>query len=118
VDAAAERIAGDNPEIAIITDVRFPNEAAYVKENGGYTVDVVRRLEDGTQYLDPGRDPKHPSETALDDYTFDYVISVRDGDLVSLKAKALAVLTNILIEEKKKDALDDSTVNSDATGAY
>jgi hypothetical protein len=118
VDALAERVAGDNPEIAIITDVRFPNEAAYVKENGGYTVDVVRRLEDGTQYLDPGRDPKHPSETALDDYNFDYIISVRDGDLASLKAKALAVLTNILIEEGKRKYAGDSTLNSDSTGAY
>jgi hypothetical protein len=118
VDAVAERIAEDQPEIAIITDVRFPNEAAYVKENGGYTVDVVRRLEDGTQYLDPGRDPKHPSETALDDYNFDYIISVRDGDLASLKAKALAVLTNILIEEGKRKYAGDSTLNSDSTGAY
>lgn len=115
VEALAHRIEADVPEIAIITDVRFPNEAAYVKENDGYTVNVVRRLEDGTQYLDPDRDPKHLSETALDDYNFDYTITCRDGDLKALEQKAIAVLTNILLEEKVKyDALAGNNDSSNA----
>lgn len=49
-----------------IADMRFPNEAAAIKARGGITVRVTR----------PGVGPAndHPSETALDDYDFDYVI--------------------------------------------
>jgi hypothetical protein len=48
----------------LITDVRFPNEAEAIKNKGGILVRVDRGLSTGD----------HPSETALDDYEFDYVI--------------------------------------------
>ena len=48
----------------LITDTRFPNEADAIKERGGIVVRVDRGLSTGD----------HPSETALDDYEFDYVI--------------------------------------------
>lgn len=48
----------------LITDTRFPNEADAIKERGGIVVRVDRGLSTGD----------HPSETALDDYNFDYVI--------------------------------------------
>ena len=48
----------------LITDTRFPNEADAIKEKGGIVVRVDRGLSTGD----------HPSETALDDYDFDYVI--------------------------------------------
>jgi hypothetical protein len=48
----------------LITDVRFTNEALEVKKRGGLIIRVDRKLDTGN----------HPSETELDDYTFDYVI--------------------------------------------
>lgn len=50
----------------IITDTRFPNEAKAIKDKGGIVIKVDR----------PGVVPinDHPSETALKDYDFDYVI--------------------------------------------
>lgn len=48
----------------LITDTRFPNEADAIKERGGIVVRVDRGLSTGD----------HPSETALDNYNFDYVI--------------------------------------------
>ena len=54
--------------IVCITDVRFPNEVAFVKDQSrinrfdGYIVKIVRTD------LPPAMDP-HPSETALDDHT-------------------------------------------------
>lgn len=102
VDLVAASIEKDQPDIAIITDVRFPNEAAFVKDKNGYTVECIRRQADGSQYTDPGRDPNHISETALNDYNFDFIITVRDGDLPSLKAKALAVLSDVLQLEAEK----------------
>lgn len=49
----------------LVTDTRFPNEAKAIKDLGG----VVLRIERSTCQLGT-----HPSETALDNYTFDYVI--------------------------------------------
>ena len=69
-----------------ITDMRFPNEMDAVKERGGITIRVVRPgTESGT----------HPSETALDEATFDYEI-INDGEIVDLIEK----VKTILIKEK------------------
>ena len=127
VKALAARVEKEKPHVALITDVRFPNEANYIKARGGYLVDVIRRKLDGSQYLDPSRDPNHPSETALDEYLgFDYVITERDGNLEGLKAKSLIVLSSILRQEGDKlvansggdlnHLLDSHSSDSDATG--
>jgi hypothetical protein len=61
----------------LITDVRFPNEAAAVIEKGG----ILVRIERGSDTGD------HPSETALDNYDFNIVIENK-GDLLELIQKA------------------------------
>jgi len=92
-----DKIEFDNPEIAIVTDVRFPNEAAWVKNHDGFLVEVIRLNEDGTRYYDPNRDKNHISETALDEYNgWDYIILCKSGDLKSLKYKSQGVLKAIL----------------------
>jgi len=54
----------------IITDVRFPNEAAAIKERGGILIRINR----------PGiPQSDHISETALDSYEFDYVYENEHG---------------------------------------
>lgn len=60
----------------IITDVRFPNEAEAIKDRGGFIIRIDR----------PGVEPvnAHPSETALDNWDFDYRIA-NASDLVALK---------------------------------
>jgi len=64
---------------AIVTDVRFENEAELIQDIGGYMVRVDR----------PGfcmceKTADHPSETDLDFYDFDYVIR-NNGELDDLK---------------------------------
>lgn len=103
VDILRTNIKSDWPAIAIITDVRFPNEAEFVKENDGYMVEVIRVREDGTRYLDSSRDPKHTSECALDEYPYDFVIRVKDGALDILKQKAIGVLNNVLRQTTSLD---------------
>ena len=74
----------------IITDVRFPNEAQAIKDRGGVVIRVNRPLE----RLGNSKLPKlkhtsisqHPSETALEDYNFDYVID-NEGDIDELIEK-------------------------------
>ncbi len=50
----------------VVADVRFVNEAEYIRLNGGRIVRIVR---DGV-----GPVNNHPSETALDNYRFDALI--------------------------------------------
>lgn len=66
----------------IITDTRFPNEANAIRERGGLVIRVNRP---GTQTGD------HPSETALDMYTFDEVI-MNDGNLEQLEEEVSQIL--------------------------
>lgn len=58
----------------VITDVRFPNEAAAIKDRGG----VVVRINRGEAVN------AHPSETALDDWEFDCIID-NTGTLEDLR---------------------------------
>ena len=67
----------------VITDVRFPNEADYIKTRGGILINITR----------PGVGPinDHPSETALSNYPADYYIT-NDGTLQDLHKRVLHVL--------------------------
>lgn len=60
----------------IITDMRFPNELEAIKQRGGITIRVNRYtgnvgIDNDTHVV---TDWQHPSETALDNAEFDYVI--------------------------------------------
>jgi hypothetical protein len=80
-----DTIAEQQPDIAIITDMRFPNEADAVVAMGGYTMKVERyEPEDGMPWITRDRDPQHPSETALRDYVFDESVQAPDGDVDEL----------------------------------
>jgi hypothetical protein len=84
----------------IITDMRFPNEMEAVKLRFGITIRVVRpefnvNTITGEKHAVELHKDLHPSETALDDATFDYEI-VNDGTLEDLVEK----VREILIKEK------------------
>ena len=82
----------------IFTDVRFPNEADSIKEIGGILIRVNRPCSVcgglGYHKLDC-RPSEHQSETALDDYEFDYVIE-NDSNVEEL----IKQVKKILIKEK------------------
>lgn len=64
IDAALHNL---DPEGSyVITDARFPNEAAAIQERGGRLWRITRS--------GVGPANQHPSETSLDDYKFDYTI--------------------------------------------
>lgn len=71
----------------IITDVRFPNEAKAIKDRNGLLIRIDK------PFVKPVNN--HPSETALDDYQFDYKIG-NVSDLVSL----MFTVETILKEQK------------------
>jgi hypothetical protein len=59
----------------VITDTRFPNEARAIKDRGGIVIRVDRP---GVKPVNP-----HESETALDNWDFDYKI-MNGSDILSL----------------------------------
>lgn len=70
----------------IITDVRFPNELKAINDRDGITIRLIRpeRMNYfGTKILTGKPEQEHESETALDDYEFDFTIN-NDGSLHSL----------------------------------
>lgn len=88
----------------VITDVRFENEAKAIKDRDGVIIRINRDDyffdEDGKRII-PSKNyvnvpiNQHPSETALDDYSFDYVIS-NNGTITQL----IKQVKLILIKEK------------------
>lgn len=73
----------------VITDTRFPNEADAIKQKGGILIRVTR--------LGVGPVNDHPSETALDDYDEDYVVSnVKDYDYLLSQLKLIMQKENLL----------------------
>jgi len=58
----------------VFTDVRFPNEAAYVKQNGGLLVHLLG----GTTPDDPGN--QHSSESHYDSLDFEFILDNTNRD--------------------------------------
>ena len=89
----------------IITDVRFPNEADAVKDREGIIIRIERndyifdengkRIIPTKEYINTNN-KQHESETALDNYKFDYVIN-NNGTINNLVDK----VKEILIKENK-----------------
>ena len=81
----------------VITDMRFPNELEAVKRHKGITIKVVRPCMEceGLGYhkmsCSKGKIKEHPSETALDNATFDYVID-NNGTIEELIQKVRIIL--------------------------
>jgi hypothetical protein len=63
------RIHEERPRYALICDVRYNNEAAFIKQMGGSLVNVRRYNDDGSLFIDPSRSATHQSECELDGYT-------------------------------------------------
>lgn len=81
IDAAFANLSDDAK--VVVTDVRFPNEWQAIRERGGLLVRIHR------DSIKPpaGPDGKvHVSETALDDYGFDYHVE-NDGTLEEFHSK-------------------------------
>ena len=81
----------------IITDMRFPNEMEAVKKRGGITIRVNRPCDicGGSGYhkmsCPISKSGEHESETALNNYEFDYVVD-NGSDIQSLIEKVREIL--------------------------
>ena len=83
-------------EKVIITDLRFPNELKAIKDRGGITIRIIRpdfveNTLTGEKFPVKVYKQEHESETALDNYKFDYEIQ-NDGTIAELIDKVEVIL--------------------------
>lgn len=76
----------------IITDVRFPNELDALKDRGGISIRVERNYYEKVGKVLLKNVDLHPSETALDSATFDYMID-NNGTITELIEKTREILS-------------------------
>jgi len=77
VNSCIKKIKREQSELAIIADVRFPNEAKAIEQAGGFVARLTRNV----------HDDNHSSEVALDDYPFKYIIENQDESIALLMDK-------------------------------
>jgi len=79
VNSCIKKIQREQSALAIIADVRFPNEAKAIEQAGGKVVRLTREV----------HEDNHPSEVALDDYPFtDYIDNkIESIDVLMVKVK-------------------------------
>lgn len=93
VERAAARVAEERPEIALFTDMRFPNEMAFVKQYGP----AVKVFNPRVPTLNA-----HISEEALahvPDSEWDAIL-INDGTLEEIQAKAVAVFDRLMNQQQ------------------
>lgn len=72
IDALDRKIRADGTVDVVVSDVRFPNEADWIRERGGVIV-RIRRPD-----FDNGLPADHPSEALVDSLPFNYAVA-NDG---------------------------------------
>lgn len=106
VKAVYAKLLNERPRVAAITDVRFPNEMAFVRALGGVCWKVERRLLNGEVFIDPSRPASHISETALEHAAWDRVLVNPDGQPDVFRERVLCTFHALAHE------LDESHIES------
>lgn len=76
----------------VVPDCRFPNEIEAIQKEGGIVIRVVR--EDWTVK------DEHESETALDSYDFEHIVTAKTGEIDSLQLQVELILSKYAIQTK------------------
>ncbi len=94
-------ICKDNWDYILIDDVRFPDEVYYPKAIFGdkvMTLRITRLNEDSTAYQSSltEEQKQHPSETALDDFIFDYCINTHSIDYTKKQIACILICEDMV----------------------
>jgi hypothetical protein len=95
IDKRREKVLGFDG-VVVTSDQRFINEAIDTAELGGYSANVRRLNEDGTQYFDPSRPSNHISEIELDTWNWDFRIIAKTGEGRLVKQQAKEILKYVM----------------------
>jgi hypothetical protein len=86
VNACIKKIQREQSILAIVADVRFPNEANAIAQAGGTLLRLTRNI----------LDDNHESETALDDYPFTNIIKNDNESIYELMTKVKSLYLNLV----------------------
>lgn len=98
------RLRDKTPDVVLVTDCRFPNEAKWIEDNGGLLIRVhaplrnefaLKRESNGCTYT---AIKEHISETALDEYPFKYTVS-NDPEFQLTVGHQISEIVNMYINE-------------------
>lgn len=86
VDYTLKMIKKENSEVAIIPDVRFPNEVSAIHDAGGVVVRLTRDIAESSHQCEQALDP-----TGFSWDNFDYVVNNHDKNLDELKTNLIKI---------------------------
>lgn len=110
VDKVDRAIQDDNPTVALISDMRYVNEALMVKFYKGFTVCMKREgIELAAQHAN------HISETQLDGYCYDFTILSEYDNLPQLRKDAVETFQIIERHVDVQRAEDFNFVKNEAS---
>lgn len=88
----------DQWDYVLIPDCRFPNEIEYMWRDNGFDVTHIRVVRQNFVSPLTEEQKKHPSETALDNYPYDYML-LNDRDLEWHRTSCQSLVEVFLAEE-------------------
>ena len=97
LDALYGTLCDREPEIALVTGLRYPEEVALVRALAPETaiVRVTRLRADGTPYVCEDRDPSHQVEQGIAALPYDVAFTARSGDTIGLGRQVVAWLATL-----------------------
>jgi hypothetical protein len=98
IKIVARRIESEKPDLVLIPDLRYLNEAEWVTSNDGICIEIVRLRSNGKRYIADDRDPNHVSETSLDGYPFSYTVTAQSGKPEELRRDVTELFGRIVAE--------------------
>lgn len=98
------RLRDGTPDVVLITDCRFPNEADWIQNNNGLLIRVEAPSRNEQALKQEAKDDpeayqkikNHPSETLLDDYSFIYRINNEPDIDMSVNDQMRAIIDKYL----------------------
>jgi hypothetical protein len=85
------RITFDAPDVALIPNLRYQNEANAVREWGGYVIRMTRLNEDGSVFISDDRPANDISETNLEFWPADFYIVTKNGHAGLIAEQAITL---------------------------
>lgn len=102
----------DNYPKWIISDCRFPNEARAIKDRGGIVVRIQREIFQQDYTTLEQHQELHPSETALDNWEFDYTILNTHNSLDRLLMQVELMLHHFKILKPSADGTHNQSTEA------
>jgi hypothetical protein len=91
-------------DVALFPNIRYVNEAAAIRKEGGYLIGCKRYNEDGSDFISPDRPANDISETGMRFIVPDYYINTKSGEDILVGKIAITIFEHIKGEHARRIA--------------